>query len=158
MIISSQYLTTVVSSYSNGREEGSVSNLSKMKNVSDVEKSACQGDSGHPLIIESDSDITGPETPGAQPLIPRLKRVQEDGCTFGFTTGTTADFSINNSKRVKFSQDLPAKNKKDEVASEMPMNNSKRVNFSHDLLSENKKDEVAFEMPMNNKKKCIFFS
>lgn len=129
-----------------------------MKNVSDVEKSDCQGDNGHPLIIEIDSDITGPETPGAQPLIPRLKRVQEDGCTFGFTTGTTADFSINNSKRVKFSQDLPTKNKKDEVAFEMPMNNSKRVNFSHDLLSENKKDEVAFEMPMNNKKKCIFFS
>ncbi|XP_023736009.1 DNA mismatch repair protein MSH7 [Lactuca sativa] len=144
-------------SYSNGREkQGSVSNFSKMKNVSDVEKTACQGDKGHPLIIESDSDITGPETPGAQPLIPRLKRVQEDGCTFGFTTGTTADFSINNSKRVKFSQDLPAKNKKDEVASDMPMNNSKRANLSHDLLSENKKDEVASETPMNNKRSAYF--
>ncbi|KAL4563948.1 hypothetical protein LXL04_027997 [Taraxacum kok-saghyz] len=144
-----------ISNDSNRREkEGSVSAFSRMKNVSEVERTACQGDKGHPLIIEGDSDITEPQTPATRPLIPRMKRIQEDSCTFGSTT--TSDSSINNFGNLNFSQDSPAKNKKNEVPFEMPMNNSKRVQFSQDLLSENKKDEVASKMPMNNSKRVKF--
>ncbi|KAI3709518.1 hypothetical protein L2E82_39280 [Cichorium intybus] len=145
-------------SFTNGRDkETSVSGFPRMKNVSDVQKSSYQGNKEHPLIIESDSDITGPETPGTRPLIPRMKRVQEDSCIIGSTTTPSTDSSINNGKRVKFSNDLLSENKKDEVASETPMKNIKRVNLSHDLLSENKKDEVASETPMKNIKKVNFF-
>lgn len=104
-------------SYSSGREkESSVSISQKLKNVIKVEESASEGARGSCLIAESDGDITGPETPGTRPLVPRLKRVQEDGCNFGSTTTRS---SMDSSKRVKFSDDLLAENRKDDLASEM---------------------------------------
>ncbi|KAJ9551139.1 hypothetical protein OSB04_015184 [Centaurea solstitialis] len=113
------YSSSSKSSHSNGRDKegGSVSGSSTMKNVFDVEKMDCQGDKRYPLLVESDEDIIGPETPGTRPLVPRLKRVLEDGCNFASTTTTQP--SMDNSKRTKFSDDLLAEKKKDEVASEM---------------------------------------
>lgn len=56
-------------------------------------------DQGCVLHIESDDDIPGPETPGMQPLVPRLKRSQEDSPKF------------DSSKRLKLLQDTTVLNK-----------------------------------------------
>ncbi|XP_075661192.1 DNA mismatch repair protein MSH7 [Castanea sativa] len=56
-------------------------------------------DQGCVLHIESDDDIPGPETPGTQPLVPRLKRSQEDSPKF------------DSSKRLKLLQDTTVLNK-----------------------------------------------
>ncbi|KAK9073780.1 hypothetical protein SSX86_006374 [Deinandra increscens subsp. villosa] len=107
-------------SYSNGRDKGSpVPVFPRMQIVTDVEETVCKGNKGHPPVIESGGDITGPETPGTQPLVPRLKRVQVDSCNMGFTATAATNLSTGSSKRVKFSHDLPAENKKDDMASEM---------------------------------------
>lgn len=54
---------------------------------------------GPPLCIESDADILGPETPGMKPLVPRLKRIQEDASI----SVVKSDCSLRkSSKRVKF--------------------------------------------------------
>ncbi|PWA60866.1 DNA mismatch repair protein MutS, connector domain-containing protein [Artemisia annua] len=94
---------------SNGRDkESSLSGFPGMKNVIDLDETVGEGDERHPLLVDSDSegDITGPETPGARPVVPRLKRVQVDGFSFG---SATTNYSTDNSKRVKFSHDLAAK-------------------------------------------------
>nr|POF02689.1 dna mismatch repair protein msh7 [Quercus suber] len=56
-------------------------------------------DQGCVLHIESDDDIPRPETPGMQPLVPRLKRSQEDSPKF------------DSSKRLKQLQDTTVLNK-----------------------------------------------
>ena len=56
-------------------------------------------DQGCVLHIESDDDIPRPETPGMQPLVPRLKRSQEDSPKF------------DSSKRLKLLQDTTVLNK-----------------------------------------------
>lgn len=39
-----------------------------------------EGDKERPFLINIDDDVSGPVTPGTAPLVPRLKRVQEDMC------------------------------------------------------------------------------
>ncbi|KAM3713937.1 hypothetical protein ACJW31_01G294000 [Castanea mollissima] len=56
-------------------------------------------DQGCVLHIESDDDIPRPETPGTQPLVPHLKRSQEDSPKF------------DSSKRLKLLQDTTVLNK-----------------------------------------------
>lgn len=79
-------------------------------------QTVAQGDKGHPLLVESDDDILGPETPGMRPLVPRLKRVQEDTINFVSKSGCSL---LDTSKRVKLLQDLTAKNKNHEEVSEV---------------------------------------
>lgn len=111
------HLTSNKYNYSNGKDkESSVSVFSRMKKVIDAKETVCEGNRGNPLLVENDGNINGPETPGTRPLVPRLKRVQEDGFNFG---STPTHSSVDNSKRVKFSHDLLAENKKDEAASGM---------------------------------------
>nr|GEX19456.1 DNA mismatch repair protein MSH7 [Tanacetum cinerariifolium] len=129
--------TSNKSNLSYGRDkESSLSGFPRMKNVIDLDETA------------GEDDITGPETPGTRPLVPRLKRVQEDGFSFG---STTPHSSIDDSKMVKFSHDLSAEaeNKKPELSSEI----SKRVTFSFDSLAENKKPELSSD----NIKRSKFF-
>ncbi|XP_028080774.1 DNA mismatch repair protein MSH7 isoform X2 [Camellia sinensis] len=58
-----------------------------------------RGDNGCPLVIEDDDDdILGPETPGMRPLVPRLKRIQEDSCNFKDRSDCSL---LDSSKRIK---------------------------------------------------------
>ncbi|KAH6803228.1 MUTS-like protein 7 [Perilla frutescens var. frutescens] len=60
-----------------------------------------EGDRGSSFLTSFEDDILGPETPGMRPLVPRLKRVQEDICNFE----NKADFySQDNRKRTKLQQ------------------------------------------------------
>ncbi|KAA8523100.1 hypothetical protein F0562_009523 [Nyssa sinensis] len=70
-----------------------------------------QGDKGFPLLIENDDDILGPETPGVRPLVPRLKRNQEDSCHF---EGKIDCSLLDSSKRMKLLQDSKLGNKNHE--------------------------------------------
>lgn len=59
------------------------------------------GDRGSSFLTTFEDDVLGPETPGTKPLVPRLKRVQEDICNFE----NKADFSLqDNWKRTKLQQ------------------------------------------------------
>ncbi|XP_047949735.1 DNA mismatch repair protein MSH7 isoform X2 [Salvia hispanica] len=59
------------------------------------------GDKGSLLLNNLEDDLPGPETPGMRPLVPRVKRVQEDVCNFE----AKADFSLqDNRKRMKLEQ------------------------------------------------------
>ncbi|KAL0427067.1 UNVERIFIED_CONTAM: DNA mismatch repair protein MSH7 [Sesamum latifolium] len=59
-------------------------------------------DSRCSFLTTFEDDVLGPDTPGTRPLVPRLKRVQEDICNFK----DKADFSLpDNKKRTKFLQD-----------------------------------------------------
>ncbi|PWA57243.1 MUTS-like protein [Artemisia annua] len=130
-------LSSNKNSFSNGRDKESLlSGFPRMKNVIDLDETPGEGDERHPLLVDSESDITGPETPGTRPLVPRLKRVQEDGFNFG---SATTHSSIDSTKRVRFSNDLSAEGKKDGVAYEI----SKRVTFSLDSPAKNKKPELS---------------
>ncbi|KAJ0524488.1 putative DNA mismatch repair protein MutS [Helianthus annuus] len=152
-------LTSNKYSCSNGRDkDSSFPVFPKMENVIDVEETVCKGNKGYPFVIESEGDITGPETPGTQPLVSRLKRVQEDSCNLGSSTTATANFSMGNIKReTPGTQPLVPRVKRVQEDScnlgstatdttNFFMGNSKRVKFSHDILAENKKDDVASEM------------
>ncbi|KAJ0540686.1 putative DNA mismatch repair protein MutS/MSH [Helianthus annuus] len=152
-------LTSNKYSYSNGRDkESSFPVFPKMENVIDVEETVCKGNKGYPFVIESEGDITGPETPGTQPLVSRLKRVQEDSCNLGSSATATANFSTRNLKReTPGTQPLVPRVKRVQEDScnlgstatdttNFFMGNSKRVKFSHDILAENKKDDVVSEM------------
>ncbi|KAM7509492.1 hypothetical protein LguiA_019945 [Lonicera macranthoides] len=66
--------------------------------------------------VEIDDDIFGPETPGMRPLVPRLKRVQEDSTKF---EGKNDCSVVDPFKRVKLLQDAKVKSEKNEGASEM---------------------------------------
>ncbi|KAG6424168.1 hypothetical protein SASPL_114581 [Salvia splendens] len=60
-----------------------------------------EGDKGSLLLKNLEDDLPGPETPGMRPLVPRVKRVQEDVCNFE----AKADFSLqDNRKRMKLEQ------------------------------------------------------
>ncbi|KAL8239783.1 hypothetical protein R6Q59_016350 [Mikania micrantha] len=137
-------------SFSNGRDkESSVTVFPKMKTVIDVEETVCTGNKGPPMLIESEGVITGPETPGTQPLIPRLKRVQENISKLGSIATATANFSMGNSKRVKFSHDLLAQTKEADVSemdTKFSIGNSKIAKFTNDSVVKTKKDDVASEM------------
>ncbi|KAI3670995.1 hypothetical protein L1987_87641 [Smallanthus sonchifolius] len=154
-------LTSNKYSYSNGKDkETSIPVFPRMENVIDVEETVCKGNKRDPIVMESDGDIAGPETPGTQPLVSRLKRVQENSCNLGSTTTATANakFSMGNSKietpgtqplvpRLKRVQEDSCKLGSTTAATtNFPMGNSKRVKFSNDILTENKKDDVATEM------------
>ncbi|KAL0345263.1 UNVERIFIED_CONTAM: DNA mismatch repair protein MSH7 [Sesamum radiatum] len=70
-------------------------------------------DSGCSFLTTFQDDVLGPDTPGTRPLVPRLKRVQEDICNFE----DKADFSLpDNKKRTKFLQgsDFLKKNGEDD--------------------------------------------
>nr|XP_043629130.1 DNA mismatch repair protein MSH7 [Erigeron canadensis] len=150
-------------SSSNGTDkESSAFGFPRMKNWINVDETTCEMYRGNRLHVDCDDDITGPETPGTRPLVPRLKRVQEDRCNFGSAT------TQSNNKRVKFSDALLAKNTKDELSSEMAsrlvpplkrvqedrcnfgsattQSHSKRVKFSDALLAKKTKDEMSSEM------------
>jgi DNA mismatch repair protein MSH6 len=65
-------------------------------------------DHGYGVHIETDDDIPGPETPGMRPVVPRLKRLQEDSPK----SGVKDDSSLfDSSKRLKLLQDTTALNK-----------------------------------------------
>ncbi|GAB4839197.1 DNA mismatch repair protein msh7 [Ancistrocladus abbreviatus] len=66
------------------------------------------------LVSESKNDMPGPETPGGQPFVPRVKRIRED-CS---KIDDANEFSLrDSSKRAKFLQDSEAvKRRHDEVS------------------------------------------
>lgn len=70
-----------------------------------------------PLLgTEGDEDILGPETPGMRPLVPRLKRIQEDTSK----SVVKSDCSLqNSSKRVKFLDESLTNDKNHEELSEV---------------------------------------
>lgn len=73
-------LSSNKNSLSNRRDKESLlSGFQRMKNVIDLDENPGEGDERHPLLVESEGDMTGPETPGIRPLVPRLKRAKEDG-------------------------------------------------------------------------------
>ncbi|GMY35996.1 DNA mismatch repair protein MSH7 isoform X2 [Fagus crenata] len=74
----------------------------------DVVNSNGKIDQGRVVHIESDDDLPGPETPGMQPLVPRLKRFKEDSPKFGVKSDSSLSDS---SKRLKLLQDSTALNK-----------------------------------------------
>lgn len=53
---------------------------------------------GEASVVHIESDIVGPETPGAQRLVPRMKRIQDDIPKFGDKLDGPLQ---NSSKRVK---------------------------------------------------------
>ncbi|XP_010915052.1 DNA mismatch repair protein MSH7 [Elaeis guineensis] len=55
-----------------------------------------------PLHFELHSDVLGPETPATRPLVPRLKRVQEDPCD---SENKYDSLLLSSSKRLKSIQD-----------------------------------------------------
>ncbi|KAK4391640.1 DNA mismatch repair protein MSH7 [Sesamum angolense] len=72
-------------------------------------------DTGWSFLTTSEDDVLGPDTPGTRPLVPRLKRVQEDTCKFE----DEADFSLpDNKKRTKFLQGSDVLKKNGEKDSE----------------------------------------
>ncbi|KAI7753196.1 hypothetical protein M8C21_012327, partial [Ambrosia artemisiifolia] len=106
-------LTSNKYSYSSGRDMmSSIPVFPRMESVMDVEETVCIGNKGHPLVIENDGDIIGPETPGTKPLA-------SHSCNLGSNATATTNFLMGSSKRVKFSDNLPVENKKDDLASEM---------------------------------------
>lgn len=72
------------------------------QNVLNASRTMCsEGDEGRSILTTFEDDVLGPDTPGMRPLIPRLKRVQEDICNFE----NKADFSLpDNGKRAKLQQ------------------------------------------------------
>ncbi|XP_022882429.1 DNA mismatch repair protein MSH7 isoform X2 [Olea europaea var. sylvestris] len=54
--------------------------LSKQNGHNANETMYSEGDKERPFLINIDDDVSGPVTPGTAPLVPRLKRVQEDMC------------------------------------------------------------------------------
>ncbi|KAK9269014.1 hypothetical protein L1049_000782 [Liquidambar formosana] len=68
-------------------------------------KSNRTDDQGRSLHIEINDDILGPETPGVRPLVPRLKRIQDDCSNFEDKNDCSM---LGSSKRVKFIQDSAA--------------------------------------------------
>ncbi|XP_058111124.1 DNA mismatch repair protein MSH7 [Magnolia sinica] len=86
------------------KQRTSFQHLSK-DNVSIVDGSYDQVSS---LNIESIPDVLEPETPAMRPLVPRLKRIQEDAHNFGDKRDT---YFLDSSKRMKLLQDSGTKNK-----------------------------------------------
>lgn len=73
-----------------------------------IVKSNVKVDQSFVFHIESDDDIPGPETPGVQPLAPRLKRIQEGGPK----SEDNCDRSLlGSSKRMKMFEDSMLSNK-----------------------------------------------
>ncbi|KAH1234250.1 DNA mismatch repair protein MSH7 [Glycine max] len=73
-------------------------------------------------LVETDDDVTGPETPGTLPLASHLKRSREDGSKFGSL--------LNSGKRVRFLDDsleLDMTKKEAEVASKFEWLNPSRI-------------------------------
>lgn len=68
------------------------------------------------MHIESDDDIAGPETPGTQRLVPRMKRIQEEIPKFGDKFGSLLP---NSSKRLKVLQEPTILDKSHREASDM---------------------------------------
>ncbi|KAM1508454.1 hypothetical protein ACFX10_017762 [Malus domestica] len=67
------------------------------KNVTNSNKKT-----GEASVVHIESDIVGPETPGAQRLVPRMKRIQDDIPKFGDKVDGPLQ---NSSKRVKLLQE-----------------------------------------------------
>lgn len=115
--------TLMMSSVTGGSERSEVhgdaslgSKLLAKENAVGFSKTIKQGDNGCPFVIESNDDALGPETPGTRPLVPRLKRVQEDAQGLQNKGDCSA---LNMNKRVKTFQDSIAVRKNLEEASEM---------------------------------------
>lgn len=73
-------------------------------------------------LVETDDDVTGPETPGMLPLASHLKRSREDGSKFGSL--------LNSGKRVRFLDDsleLDMTKKEAEVASKFEWLDPSRI-------------------------------
>lgn len=86
------------------------------ENAVNSNKAVDQGDKGCTVPVEIDDDIFGPETPGMRPLVPRLKRVQEDSTKF---EGKNDCSVVDPFKRVKLLQDMKVKSEKIEGETEM---------------------------------------
>ncbi|PIN11346.1 Mismatch repair ATPase MSH6 (MutS family) [Handroanthus impetiginosus] len=73
-----------------------------MQNVFSASKPVCsEGDKVCSFLSISEDDVPGPDTPGMKPVVPRLKRVQEDMCNFE----NKADYSLlENRKKAKVQQ------------------------------------------------------
>lgn len=65
-------------------------------------------DQGCARLIEIDNDIPGPETPGIQPAVARLKRFQDNSPKFGVKNDRSL---LDSSKRLKLLQDSTELNK-----------------------------------------------
>ncbi|XAR53316.1 hypothetical protein NMG60_11021836 [Bertholletia excelsa] len=77
---------------------------------------ACQRNKDCPLILETDDDILGPETPGMRPLVPRLKRIQEGSCNCEGKSDCSLQVSR---KRMKLLNVSEARSKRCEEQSEL---------------------------------------
>ena len=74
------------------------------------------------VVVETDDNVTGPETPGMLPLASHVKRSREDGSKFGSL--------LNSGKRVRFLDDsleLDMTKKEAEVASKFEWLNPSRI-------------------------------
>lgn len=71
---------------------------------------------GAVMHIESDEDIAGPETPGTQRLVPRMKRIQEEIPKFGDKFGSSL---ADSSKRLKVLEEPTVFDKSHGEASDM---------------------------------------
>lgn len=98
------------------QKERIVSTHQSKEKVRDANGTAHQGEKGCPVLVESDDEGLGPETPGTRPLVPRLKRVREGSCNI--EQDRDLPF-VGASKRVKFLQDSQAEKKNDQVATEV---------------------------------------
>ncbi|CAH9131382.1 unnamed protein product [Cuscuta epithymum] len=82
----------------------------------DFNRKVMQGDSVNQIFIDTTDDDLEPETPGTRPLVPRLKRIQEDA--YGLQEkGDSSPLKMN--KRAKTLQDSFAVCKNVEVEFEM---------------------------------------
>ncbi|KAF8393339.1 hypothetical protein HHK36_021581 [Tetracentron sinense] len=105
----------ISSKNSNGQglhKQGTPSRAPQKDNVfnsNDADDPAC------PSNIEGVSDILGPETPAMQPLVPRLKRIQEDCCSSDVNNYSSL---LDSSKKVKLLHDSRTRNGNHDKVSE----------------------------------------
>ena len=92
------------------------SELQRKENIHHSDIAVNQENRGCPILVDSDEDILGPETPGVQPLVPRLKRIQQEKCKVWGKKGSSFQDS---SKRLKLLHDSKTENKNDAKVSEM---------------------------------------
>nr|GMC58803.1 DNA mismatch repair protein MSH7 isoform X2 [Ipomoea batatas] len=115
--------TLMMSSVTGGSERSEVhgdaslgSKLLAKENAVGFNRTIKQGDNGCSSVIVINDDAPGPETPGTRPLVPRLKRVQEDAQGLQDKGDCSA---LNMNKRVKTLQDSITVRKNLEEVSEM---------------------------------------
>nr|GMC63448.1 DNA mismatch repair protein MSH7 isoform X1 [Ipomoea batatas] len=115
--------TLMMSSVTGGSERSEVhgdaslgSKLLAKENAVGFNRTIKQGDNGCSSVIVINDDAPGPETPGTRPLVPRVKRVQEDAQGLQDKGDCSA---LNMNKRFKTLQDSIIVRKNLEEVSEM---------------------------------------